>query len=176
MRFQPAFDSLETENRFLRKMMTFGFAFGVLLCVGLLVSTMKPPLVIERSCNSKLVKPTDALPTDNEIRAFLAESIPQRFDSDSNVSVLLSARQMAFRESEQLELKKQKMSQTVVIREITPDKDSMIVNADRLIAVQNIRSAFKFPLRVKVQQVTRTAVNPYGLELLEADPIKEVTK
>lgn len=176
MRFQPAFDSLETENKFLRKMLTFGFAFGVLLCFGLLVSTMKAPLVIERACNSKLMKTVDSLPTDNEIRAFLSESIPQRFNTDSDVSTLLSARQIAFRESEQIELKKQKMNQTVVVRGITPDKGGMVVDADRLIAFQNIRSAFKFPLRVKVEQVNRTAVNPYGLELLEADPIKEVSK
>jgi len=176
MRFQPAFDSLETENKFLRKMITFGFGFGILLCFAVLILTMKPPLVIERSCNSKLMKAVDSLPTDNEIRAFLAEAVPQRFNTDTDVSVLLSARQMAFKESEQLELKKQQMKQTVVVRSITPEKDGMTVDADRLIAFQNIRSAFKFPLRVKVEQVTRTSVNPYGLELLEADPIKEISK
>jgi hypothetical protein len=176
MRFQPAFDSLETENRFLRKMLTFGFSFGILLCFGLLASMMKAPLVIERACNSKLLKTVDSLPTEAEIRAFITESIPQRLNSDSNVTVLLSARQIVFRESEQLELKKQQMTQTIVIRNISSDKDSMSIEADRLISIQNIRSAFRFPLKVKVQQVPRTSVNPYGLELLEADPIKEVSK
>lgn len=176
MRFQPAFDSLETENKFLRKMMALGIGLGIVLCLTLIASTMRSPLVIERACQSKLMKTVDSLPTEAEIKAFLAEAIPERFNTDSNTSVFLSARQITFRENEQFELKKQKMNQTVVVRGISPDKDGLLVDADRLIAVQNIRSAFKFPLKVKVEQVTRSAVNPYGLELLEAEPIKEVTK
>jgi hypothetical protein len=44
---------------------------------------------------------------------------------------------------------------------------------DRLIAVGEIRAAFKFPLALKVETVTRSPANPYGLLLTDVTPIEE---
>jgi hypothetical protein len=46
------------------------------------------------------------------------------------------------------------------------------VEADRLLSVGTIRSAFMFPLVVTIGTVSRTPSNPYGLELVGTESVK----
>jgi hypothetical protein len=62
------------------------------------------------------------------------------------------------------------MRQRVLVNAVTKNGDSLIVDADRIISVGSIRSAFPFPLIANISIVTRSQSNPYGLVLVRALP------
>jgi hypothetical protein len=57
------------------------------------------------------------------------------------------------------------------IRSVRESENGFTVDADRLIAVGDIRSAFKFPLNVRVESKARSLSNPYGLLLSNVQTI-----
>ncbi len=57
------------------------------------------------------------------------------------------------------------MRQKIVVQDIKFDGERILVDADRLIAVGDIRSAFRLPLELKLGTVSRSAANPHGLLL-----------
>lgn len=84
----------------------------------------------------------------------------------------LAPKEAQHRKKEQAELTQRQMKQTVIVGGIEVDGETVSVEADRLISVREIRSAFRFPLTLKISTVSRTAANPYGLRLEEVSPIK----
>jgi hypothetical protein len=173
MKFTAAWANLAKENRIL-KISALTTSLG---CVGLAIAVvtliMKPPLVIERECASVVAKlaPSDQH-SDVEIRNFLALALSERFDTeDVREFILLSEPEKLRRQKEQDELKLRGLIQKIVPRlsavQIATGKDSnglsFIVNADRILAVGTIRSAFLFPLKVQLISVDRTSSNPAGL-------------
>jgi hypothetical protein len=173
MKFTAAWANLAKENRIL-KISALTTSLG---CVGLAIALvtliMKPPLVIERECSAVVAKlvPSDQH-SDVEIRTFLALALSERFDTeDVREFTLLSEPERLRRQKEQEELKLRGLIQKVVPRlgavQIATGKDSnglsFIVNADRILAVGTIRSAFLFPLKVQLISVDRTSSNPAGL-------------
>ncbi len=176
MKFHVAWDSLEKENRFLKILVFIVLLLSIFLCSVVAVVSSKDPLVIAKGCYSRAVDKELAAPADDEIKAFVEEALKARFNSSwSNLS-LLSREQSLFRDKEQFELKKQKMRQTVVVNNVDLEKDSVTVDADRLISVGDIRSSFKFFLRVQIKTEMRSELNPYGLVLSEVEEIHEVKK
>ena len=142
----------------------------------LLTLLSKDPLLIERSCSSQAVPLTDAEHTPAEIKSFLHESIKARFNSDEENPHILSVIELKKRVKEQAALKKQSMRQIVLIEDISFNDDNVIVKTNRLIAVQDIRSAFIFKLNVKFAKVKRSKLNPYGLILTDVSPIQPTPK
>lgn len=176
MKFHFAWDSLEKENRFLKILIFTILLLAIFLCSVLTVVGSKDPLVIERGCYSRLAAKETNLPSDEEIKAFIEEALRARFNTGWTNSILLSREQNVFRDREQGELSKQKMRQTVIVNEVVLEKDSITVDADRLISVGEIRSSFKFPLKIQIKAEARSEGNPYGLILFEIDEIHEVKK
>jgi hypothetical protein len=173
MKFKEAWANLAKENLIL-KISAIAAGLG---CVGLSIAlvsiAMRPPLVVDRACTATVAKLTPANQhTDAEIQSFLSLALAERFDTeDIRELTLLSESEKLRRQKEQDELKLRGLIQKVVPRlgavQVATGKNvdglSFVVNADRLLAVGTIRSAFLFPLKVQLISVDRTDANTFGL-------------
>ena len=68
------------------------------------------------------------------------------------------------------------MRQTLIVNSIEIQNGNIIADCDRLIAVGNVRSTFRFPLKIEFDQVPRSLGNVYGLVLKRAEPINPEVK
>lgn len=140
---------------------------------------LKDPVVVERGCLSKSANTASANVTDVEIKGFVEQVLPQRFGTVIDAkSAYLSLPQLKARAVEMDELKKKGMRQTLVVNSVTVNGEAIRVDADRLISIDKIRSAFPLLLEVSVSRTTRTEDNPYGLLLTKVATVdaKEVGK
>jgi hypothetical protein len=138
---------------------------------------LRNPLVIERGCFSKAAQIADSQHTNLEIESFVEAALAQRFDSkDPGRETFLASSEKDLRSKEQKDLAARKLNQRVVVNAVSVSEKGILVEADRLISVGDIRSAFKFPLAVKVESVTRTVANPFGLILSEVKPVEQKEK
>ncbi len=177
MKFDTAWNSLEKENRNLKILTIALCTLAIFLTVTLTSALTKDPLIIERACYSSAVSiASSAIPTDEEMKSFLEKSLAARFDSQGKGQDLLSLKQRAFREKEQSELTKQKMTQRLLINDVKINKESVFIEADRVISVQNLRTVLRFPIKVTLERVERSEGNPYGLLLSEITSISEEAK
>lgn len=176
MKFNSAWDSVEKENRLLKLLCGSLLILSLALCIVVLGTTAQAPLIIERSCISRVVQPVNELPSDNEMKSFTEAALGARFNSNGGNDALLTEAQQGYRAREQDELEKQKMKQVVIVNDVAIEKDSLRVDADRLISVGEVRSTLKFPLKVQLARVSRSLDNPYGLKLLDVEQIKAEEK
>jgi hypothetical protein len=177
MKFTVAWAKIASENSVLK---------GVILCLSTLCLffgiaslklAMKDPIVVERGCYSRAVPQADGKRTTAEVEAFLTEALSQRFDTQAVVrNDYLSDDEQLLRAKEQRDLQSRKLVQRVILNSATVEGGSVKVNADRLISVGEIRSVFRFPLQVKIESITRTAANPYGLIVSEVKSIEKGDK
>ena len=176
MKFNSAWDSVEKENRFLKALCGFLLILSLALSVAVLGTASQAPLIVERGCSSRMLSPVADAPTNDEMKGFTEEALQARFNTKETNVELLSLKQRGYRVTEQEELEKQKMKQVVVVNDVTVEKDGLVVDADRLISVGEIRSTFKFPLKVRLERIRRTEDNPYGLLLSDVEEIKSEVK
>jgi hypothetical protein len=176
VKFHVSWDSLEKENRFLKVLVSGVLILAISLCIVIMSVGSKDPLLIERGCYSRVVQKGLVNPSDAEIKAFVEEAVKARFTTGWSNPLVLTSEQNVFKEKEQAELTKQKMKQRVIVNDVTIGKESILVDADRLISVGDIRSTFKFPLKMQLKTGTRSEENPYGLLLSEVDEVSEVKK
>jgi hypothetical protein len=105
--------------------------------------------------------------------AFVRAALAQRFDTDkAPIPGFLAQPEEASREIEQKEFGTRRIDQRIVIRAIKVDGGAATVDADRVLAVENVRSALRFPLLVTLGSVSRSAANPYGLVLAKVEAAK----
>lgn len=173
MKFIDAWDSIAKENKLL-KLLVMGLALvSIFLCMVALKTVTRDPLLIERGCFSKAIENSNIKVTDTEIKVFLKEALAARFSNEAiNVS-FLSLKQKEIRNREQKELLSRNMKQMIFVEDVSISKDTILVKADRLISVGDIRSAFSFLLKVKIERSDRTFDNPYGLVLSEVELLKK---
>ena len=171
--------SLAKENDYLR-LYTISAIFAAATCgIGFMTLALKDPVVIERACYSKILNTMDNKRSEDEIVNFLKIAIEMRFNTETHApDNFLSLDQLTLRESEQDEIKRRSMKQSVLVNKVIFDDklNTTTVDVDKLISVGNIRSAFKFPVLVKFELTARTEANPYGLiltQVLEANIEKE---
>lgn len=176
MKFNVAWDSVEKENRNLKILVVLLLLVAIFLSVAVISTSAQAPLVVERSCASRVLVPTAESPTDEELKSFAYAALPARFNTRPENQDLLSLNQQSYRTTEQEELQKQKMRQVVIVNDVSVGKDGLTIDADRLISVGEIRSTFRFPLKVTLVRTHRSASNPYGLLLSEVDQIKQEVK
>jgi len=177
MKFAVAWAKLASENHILK--------FVILCMTGLLLFfggtalslALREPVVVDRGCFSKVATPAEGKRTPLEIEVFIKEALAQRFDSLTAVhDGFLSDEERDTREKEQKELQSRKLVQRVLLNSLSVDGGNVSIDADRLISVGDIRSAFKFPLIAKIESVTRSVGNPYGLMLMEIKTIQKGEK
>jgi hypothetical protein len=127
------------------------------------VST-KDPLVVDRSCFTRIVQAKASDPTPDEIRSFILQALPMRFDSrGALVAGFLSIDETTQREKELGQLKQRQMEQRMIVAEVKVDGNSVSVSADRLISIGSVKSALPLNLNVTLEQTNRSESNPYGL-------------
>lgn len=133
----------------------------------------RKPVIIDRGCFSSVIEGSSNEHTPSEIETFIREAIRQRFNSDATpIPDFLSEEELAVRTQEQKELGSRGMLQVVIVRSIKTNGNSVSIDADRLISVAQIRSAFSFPLTATISSTNRTSNNPYGLQVLKFIPPK----
>jgi hypothetical protein len=171
--------ALETLDRFsLQIALATMTVISIVLSVMFIFSEAKPPLLVERGCESKIASLESSTQTTAEIESFLNFAIPVRFDTDLKIdpSLVLTQDLLAARAKEQQELKAKGINQKVIVRSLTPEHGRYLVDADRLIAVGNVRTAVPLNLRVDFSSKVRSRSNPYGLVLTYVDQIKEESR
>lgn len=180
MRFTEAWAETYAQNVTL-KVATVSLALvSVALSITVARLSKRAPLLIERGCLTRAItlSASDAtLHSTQEIEAFVREAIPQRFNSDATPQPeYLSAEEEVARTREQKELGARSMNQFVFIRSVKTAGSNAVVEADRLISVGPIRSAFPFALTLTLSTVARTDRNPYGLQLAKVEQPKTEVK
>lgn len=177
MKFTIAWAKVASENSVLKAVVLCLSALCLFFGASSLKLALKDPIVVERGCYSKVAAITDGKRSATEIESFLKEALAQRFDTQAVVrNDFLSDDEQILRSKEQKDLQNRKLSQKVILNAATVEGGSVIVDADRLISVGEVRSAFKFPLNVKIESVTRSEGNPYGLVVSEIKNIEKKDK
>lgn len=177
MKYTEAWSSVVTQNFNLKLMAGILAVISLVLGLVSLKLTFKDSIIVERSCYSKVLAKGDDKRTPQEIEAFIKEALIQRFNTDAQPSEgLVSDEEMNFRIQEQKELKSRGITQKVIFNAISQLGNDFKIEADRLLSVGEIRSAFKFPLVVKLESKVRSSANPYGLTLVSTKAIEKEDK
>jgi hypothetical protein len=167
VKFTTAWAEVLTQNSIL-KFVTAILAFCLLaMSICSIKLALRDALIIERACYSRSLTVASTQRTEGEVEAFVREALGQRFDTDAVlVPGMMSTEEENFRKQEQEGLKSSRMTQRIIVNKVTSDKDGVTVDADRLIAVGSVRSAFVFPLSLALSSTTRNDSDPYGLVLV----------
>jgi hypothetical protein len=166
MKFTLAWSEVLSQNSILKILLLALTSLCLVLASGLILISEKDPLIIERACYSSLLGRGDTAPTNSEVKAFINEALSQRFDSHFiSHPTFLSTEEKVKAQKEREEMTAKKMRQRIIINGLNVTADKITVDSDRLISVDNVRTAFRFPLEVKLATVPRTDQNPYGLIL-----------
>lgn len=174
MKYTEAWASVVSQNLNLKVMTSILGVLSIVLGMTTLKLTFKDSVVIDRGCYSKSVTPVKDEHSKTEIESFLREALAQRFDSSVQpVDGLLSPDELILRTTEQKEFNGRGMKQRLVVNQVTEDSDGFKVDADRIISVGEVRSAFKFPLMVKLESKSRSYSNPYGLLVVTVKQVDE---
>ena len=178
MKLSSAFDSMMSENRFL-KFLSKVQLLTTIFIVGLLYSFYdRPPVLVERSGHGlEIVQPAEFERTPTELKTAIGLMMRARFSSKTfSPELFINPKQVALRETEQKDMLARGMDQVIVVRDVKLEKDQAVVDFDRVISIGEIRSALKTKVRVTFEEVMPNDLNPYGLLLSLADPIidKEV--
>lgn len=175
MKLANVFDGMARENQFLRtitKMLIIVTAF-LASCVFVLYD--KAPVMVERSSHGlEIIRPTEFMRTEAELKQAIAIMVKERFSTDAVAPELfLNGKQQLLRDTEQKDMKARGLSQGIIVRNIAIDKDQAVVDLDRVISVGEVRSALKAKVKVTFEEVSPNELNPYGLLLSLADPIDQ---
>lgn len=177
MKYTYAWAEMASENRTL-KLVTFLLLF---LSLGLIIITLKlsfqDSIVIDRGCYSNLANQTSNERTLAETTSFIKMALMERFDTDvEDAKGYVSSDEKKLRDQEQKDFSNRNIKQKIIVNSITESKNGFKVDADRIISVGEIRSAFKFPLTVQVETQNRSPLNPYGLLLISTQTLNEKGK
>lgn len=170
MKYTEAWASVASQNSLLKLTISILGLLTLLLGMTTLKLTFKDAILIERGCYSKTVNPGKDEHTKLEIETFLQAALAQRFDSSVKpVDGLVSPDELRLRLTEQKELETRNIKQKIIVNQVTPSSDgNYLVDADRIIYVNDLRSAFRFQLLVKLESKARSQSNPYGLLIVSA--------
>lgn len=177
MKYTEAWSSVVSQNFSLKMIAVVLGVLSILLTMITLKMTFKNSLIIERGCFSRSLQPSTDKHSKQEIENFLKEALSQRFDSlVMATDGLLSPDELKLRDQEQKEFTSRNMKQRLIVNSVTETAEGFKVDADRMISVAEIRSAFKFSLQVKLETKSRSISNPYGLLVVSTKQLDEKSK
>lgn len=177
MKYTEAWSSVVSQNFNLKIVTILLGALLILLTMITLKMTFKDSVIIERGCFSRSLQPTKDEHSKQEIENFLREALSQRFDSlVMATDGLLSPDELKLRDQEQKEFTSRNMKQRLIVNSVAETADGFKVDADRMISVAEVRSAFKFSLLVKLESKSRSFSNPYGLLVISSKQIDDKQK
>lgn len=174
MKFTLAWAKIAAQNVTLKIATVTLAAVAAIQLITITQLALRDAVVIERGCLSRAANQAPAQNTPEEIKTFLLEALPARFDSVApEKDEMLSVQERATRAKEQTALNQRQMRQKIVVQEIEVSDKGALVQADRLITFGKVRTALPFPLKAIVQTTRRSDANPYGLVLVETSAIEE---
>lgn len=177
MRFSAAWAATAAQNVTLKAAVASLSLVSIALAITTARLSFRKPLLIERGCLSRAVDASSTTHSIAEIETFIRESLRQRFNSDATpVPDYLAPEEESARAREQKELSQRSMLQFVVVRGVKVSGTQAAIDADRVISVAQIRSAFPFALTATVATTARTESNPYGLQLVKVEQPKPEVK
>jgi len=177
MKYTEAWASVVSQNFNLKMATVILGAISLVLGMTTLRLTFKDSPIIERGCFSRPLVPMKDEHTKDEIESFIKEALSQRFDSTVQpVDGLLSPDELKLRLQEQKDFTTRNMKQRLIVNTVTKNGDDFLVDVDRVISVNDVRSAFKFPLLVKLESKARSYSNPYGLIIVSSSQVESKDK
>lgn len=166
MKYTEAWASVSSQNSILKGAVVSLSLVTVVLALVTIKTSFEESVVIERGCFTTLANTVNSKHTLPEITQFLKMSLSQRFDSDVQpVDHIVAFDELALRNTEQKELESRNIFQRVIINGVEETPEGFKVDTDRIISVGDVRSAFRFTLIAKIESVSRSLSNPYGLIL-----------
>lgn len=176
-KYTEAWSSVVSQNFNLKLVAITLGTLSIILAMIVLKMSFKDSIIIERGCYSRSLQPMNEEHSKQEIENFLREALSQRFDSLVKATDgLLSPDELRIRDQEQKEFTSRNMKQHLILNSVTETNDGFKVDADRMISVGEVRSAFKFSLMVKLESKSRSLTNPYGLLLTSTKQIEDKPK
>jgi len=164
MKFRDVWHEIARQNTILKVFLAVVVSLCFLLTVLALKAVEKPPLLLERSCETQLVDISSKKHTVNEIETFLKVSLAERFNTEIKATgEYFAENEKDLRTAEHNGLKDKGVRQYIRIQDIQQKNNEARVAADRILAFKEIRAATAIELDVKFARVTRTEKNPYGL-------------
>ncbi len=177
MRLSLAWANTAAQNITLKAALMILCFVSVALALATVKLAVRKPLIIDRACFSSIIEGSSTDHSTTEIESFVTEAIRQRFNSDATpIPDYLAPEELLSREQEQKEFSNRTMTQTVIVHSIKVNGNTVTIDADRVISVAQIRSAFIFPLTATIKSTTRSQNNPYGLQLVKLVPPKTEQK
>lgn len=174
MKFTTYISQLVTVNTWLKISVIGLGAINLLMIVVICSLAMRSPFVIDRSCRSLQLKSSDAKVTEDEVKAFIREVLPQRFDNDTAIErSFFDDGEILAKEKEQNILKEKSITQSLLPLYMEVKGDQVLVKADRKISVGDIRSILPMVLKVSLRRDSRTQSNIYGLIITKIEAINE---
>lgn len=174
MKFTKVWADIASENVLLKTVVAGLIIATVMIAFALTTFALKEPIVIERGCESQVVKSASAERSEDEVDRFLKTALVQRFEPkvalDQNYFV---PGEIKNKDNEIKELSSRGVSQKVIISGMTIQNDQIQVDADRILKVGEAKTILDFPLSVKIARVERSVTNPYGLKIIEIKKIVE---
>lgn len=151
-------------------------AITLIFAIMLSLDLSKEAILIERGCETALIKTNSTAQTQDEIEGFIKMAVSLRFDSilQRDPASFMVSDLLAVRTKEQDELKRGGVDQRLIVRSVKLKGDSFFIEADRLVAVQKARSAIATILVAQISSKPRSFTNPYGLVLTKIEQVKEV--
>lgn len=148
--------------------------FSILLGLDL----SKEAIVVERSCETRLLDVTSSSQTKEEVQSFVKDAVSLRFDSvvTRDPSAFMVQDLFVARSKEQEELKRGGVDQRLIVRSVKLNGNYFVIEADRVVAVGKARSAIPTTLVARVSSKSRSLTNPYGLVITSIDQLKEEKK
>ena len=174
MRFPQAWANIAKENVSLKIVLFCTSTIAVLMSIGFLKSSLKDPIVVERSCKTQILKEkAQEAPTAKEIKEFLNIALVQRFTSGKEVEKsFFSKSELKVRGQEEETFKDKKIKQLVIVRDILITEKTIAAEVDRVFSMGKARPAYPSTLVLDVQQIKRTLKNPYGLVINKIETLK----
>jgi hypothetical protein len=171
-RYSSAWANIARENNVLKLLIVFLGVITLILGISNAKLSEKPALVVERGCVTRTLNAVKSAPSAEEVETFLREAISERFDSVTpNGTDFLSLQTGKDRADEQTELSRRGIKQRVLFNELTRTGSDLVVDADRILSVAQLRSAYSVKLSVAFEETERTPSNPYGMILTQAKVI-----
>ena len=174
MRFTTAWEGVIKDNLHL-KISTFTLLITTITFVistGMLA--LRPPIIIERGCFSKAAIKGEEKQSGIEYEEFIKKSLEQRLNTETKITEgFISVNEKRKKTKEQTALKKNGITQTVLVRGFEFVDNVAIVDYDKIYSVKNLRSTLPSKIKVLLEKKPRTETNPYGLILVKTEEIKE---
>ncbi len=178
MKFTNAWANVLSQNISLKLATLFLLISSVTFALSTVKLALRNPIVVERACETKILKLQSSDRNSQEIESFIKDALSMRFDTFANANdSYFSQDEQTARKAEKKELLQRNIQQRLLVNKMKIEGDQVTVDCDRLIQIGAIKSVASVILLVQIATDSRSEFNPYGLVIAKvAVPKKEEVK